>query len=666
MSSNPILWHPPSPETTQIMTFLRFAEAKTGQKFADYASLHTWSVTDRTTFWDMVWDFCSVIGNKNSDGTAGSILSNGDTFHNLEGKPRARFFPNARLNYAENLLRRRDDAISVVFRAEDKITERQLTFKQLYNSVSQMQKTLIELGVTEGDRVAGYLPNMPEALIAMLATTSLGAVWSSASPDFGVQGVVDRFGQIAPKVFIAVDSYFYNGKVVDVLAKLREVQPLLPTVTNTILVPFARAEIGETVATTGLKNTRLWPDVMAEYTPKEITFNRVGFDHPLFIMFSSGTTGAPKCIVHGHGGTLLQHLKEYRLQCDINEGQNVFYFTTTGWMMWNWLVSALGVGASIMLYDGSPFAPDGNVLFDYADAHQFTLFGTSAKYIDALRKGGLYPKDTHSLQSIRILTSTGSPLVHESFDYIYQHIKPDIHVASISGGTDIIASFMIGNPISPVRRGELQGAGLGFDLDAFVDDGTDTEGIIKAGELVCKKPFPSMPIYFLNDTDGSRYFNAYFADYPNIWRHGDWVEHRPEGGWIVYGRSDATLNPGGVRIGTAEIYRQVEKITEVKESIAIGQNWDDDVRVILFVVMKDGASLTDDLQKNIRKTIREGASPRHVPAVILSVPDIPRTKSGKITELAVRDIVQGKVIKNLEALANPECLESYRNRSELA
>jgi acetoacetyl-CoA synthetase len=557
------------------------------------------------------------------------------------------------------MLKKRDGDRAIVFKAEQG-DDRVLSYRDLYAWVSKWQQAMAAAGVEKGDRVAGYLPNMPETIIAMLAAASLGAIWSSASPDFGEQGVIDRFGQTEPKVLICVDGYYYNGKEIDCLSKVKAIQPELTGLEKTVVVPF----LNSAPDLTGLENAVTSSEFCEPYALQDIEFTRVPFNHPLFIMFSSGTTGAPKCIVHGHGGVLLQHLKEHRLQSNIGEGDRVFYFTTCGWMMWNWLVSGLGSGATLMLFDGSPFYPDGNVLWDYADKYECTFFGTSAKYIDALRINGLRPRETHSLSALQTIASTGSPLVHESFDYVYRDIKEDVHLASISGGTDIVSCFMLGNPISPVYRGELQGAGLGMAVEIFGIEGQRIKG--EAGELVCTKPFPCMPVMFWNDEDGSRYKGAYFEMFDNIWAHGDWVEQTEHDGFIIHGRSDATLNPGGVRIGTAEIYRQVEQVDGVKESICVGQDWDGDVRVILFVVLQDGWALDDNLVKDIKTKIRSGASPRHVPAKVLAVSDIPRTKSGKITELAVRDIIMGRPIKNVEALANPEALDLYKDIEALA
>ncbi len=648
MTNEQPLWTPTQEfiSQTNMAAFMDFVKDKTGQSFDDYHSLWNWSVDNTETFWDMIWDFCGVIGDKGD-----TILADADKM------PGAKFYPNGRVNFAENLLRRRDDAPAIIFRTETG-DETTYSFKELYDQVSLWSQALTAEGVGEGDRVAGYLPNMPETIIAMLATASLGAIWSSASPDFGAQGLLDRFGQIEPTVFIAVNGYYYNGKTLDCLPKVKEVAPQLKGLKKTVIIDLLGTEAKE-------ENTVLASEFLSAFTPKDIAFNRVEFNAPLFIMFSSGTTGVPKCIVHGHGGTLLQHLKEHKLQSDVRRDDKVFYFTTCGWMMWNWLVSALASEATVLLYDGSPFYPDGNVLWDFTTKHGCTLFGTSAKYIDAMKNADLRIKDTHDLSAMRTMTSTGSPLVHESFDYVYDAIKSDLHLASISGGTDIVSCFMLGNPLSPVWRGEIQGAGLGMAVEAFDDNGKPIPAGAGSGELVCTKPFPCMPVMFWNDEDGSKYKAAYFEDYENIWCHGDWIERTEHGGFIIHGRSDATLNPGGVRIGTAEIYRQVEKIEEVTESMAVGQDWDGDVRVILFVTLRAGTVLDEDLIKRIKTEIRMGASPRHMPAKVIQVTDIPRTKSNKIVELAVRNIIHGRPVKNVEALANPEALELYRDLPDL-
>jgi len=616
-----------------------------GRTGDDYHAFWRWSVEHKEEFWSRVWDFCGVIGDKGP-----TVFRAGRNFQD------AKFFEDSKINFAENLLRRRDDAKAIFFRDERK-HERSLSFKELYDDVSRVRQALQDLGVGPGDRVAGYLPNMPETVIAMLATASLGAAWSSASPDFGVQGVLDRFGQIAPKVLFAVDGYFYNGKTIDCREKVREIVAKLPSLKKTVLVQYAFPADAPPDA------MAFYSDIRAAHKPAEIKFERFPFNTPLYIMFSSGTTGIPKCIVHGAGGTLIQLIKEMKLQCDVRRDDKVFYFTTTGWMMWNWQISALAAEATLLLYDGSPFYPDGYALFEYAEAHRCTLFGASAKYIDALRTTGIRLGKEYDLDTVRLMTSTGSPLSAEGFDYIYDAIFPEAQLASISGGTDIISLFVCGNPISPVYRGEIQGAGLGMDVDVFGDDGKPMAS--GKGELVCKTPFPSKPVGFWNDPDGKKYSAAYFEKFPGVWCQGDWCEWTAHGGLIIHGRSDATLKPGGVRIGTAEIYRIVEQLPEISESIAVGQDWEGDMRVVLFVILKSGAKLDEALAAKIKKALREKASPRHVPAKIIAVTDIPRTKSGKITELAVREVIHGRPVKNIEALANPEALGLYKDIEEL-
>ncbi len=645
------LWQPSDARIAEanLTAFMQRLKAEKGLDFADYDALYDWSIDDLEGFWTAVWDFCGVI----ADEARGPVVVDADRM------PGAAFFPEARLNFAENLLRRPqnnrgDEADALVFWGEDKV-KRRVSFKALYDSVSRIAQALAAEGVGPGDRVAGFMPNMPETVIAMLAATSLGAVWSSCSPDFGVQGVLDRFGQIEPKVLFCPDGYYYNGKAIDSRPRVAEFTAELPSLSKIVVCPYLNVEPD----VSGIARAVTLDGFTAPYKADEITFARQPFNSPLYIMFSSGTTGKPKCIVHGIGGTLLQHLKEHKLLCDVKRDDRVFYFTTCGWMMWNWLVSGLACEATLLLYDGSPFAPDGNILFDYADAEQMTLFGTSAKYIDALNKSGLDPKSTHDLSSLRLVTSTGSPLVPEGFDYVYQHIKQDVCLSSIAGGTDIVSCFVGGNPIGPVWRGEIQRRCLGMAVEVYGDSGKPVRG--EKGELVCVKPFPCMPIGFWDDPDGARYRAAYFETYPNIWHHGDFVELTAHNGIVVYGRSDATLNPGGVRIGTAEIYRQVEKLQEVEESIVIGQDWDGDVRVVLFVKLRPGMTLDDELTTRIKTQIRNGCTPRHVPARVVQVADIPRTKSGKIVELAVRDVVHGRAVKNKEALANPEALDLYKD-----
>jgi acetoacetyl-CoA synthetase len=643
------LWSPNEQDLKQSpwMAFADFAGARAGRSLEDPLALHEWSVADREGFWSALWDFCGVRGTKGD-----RIIENGDAM------PGARFFPDAKLNFAENLLSRTGDQPAMIFRAEDKAA-RQMSWDELHALVSRLQQAFHAHGVTKGDRIAAMLPNMPETIACMLACASIGAIWSSCSPDFGVKGVLDRFGQIEPKLFISCDGYWYNGKRQEVTAKLVEIAAALKP-GATVIVPML--DDGAAVAG-AVEGAATLADFIADYPAKPVSFEPLPFAHPLYILFSSGTTGIPKCIVHSAGGTLLQHLKEHRLHCGLEPGERLFYFTTCGWMMWNWLASGLAVGATLCLYDGSPFHPDGNVIFDYAADERFAVLGTSAKFIDAVRKAGLEPLKTHDLSSLRLLTSTGSPLSPEGFSFVYEGIKPDVHLASISGGTDIVSCFVLGNPALPVWRGEIQGPGLGMAVDVWDDSGKSVTG--EKGELVCTKPFPAMPIGFWNDPGDEKYHAAYFSRFDNIWTHGDFAEWTGHHGIVIHGRSDATLNPGGVRIGTAEIYNQVEQMDEVVEAICIGQDWDDDVRVILFVRLADGVSLDDDLKARIRAKIRSGASPRHVPAKILAVTDIPRTKSGKIVELAVRDVVHGRPVKNQEALANPEALGLFSGLEEL-
>jgi acetoacetyl-CoA synthetase len=644
------LWTP-SPQriaSANLTRFMREAEARWAVRLPDYQSLYTFSIEHPDRFWASVWDFCSVIASTRGD----AVIRDADRM------PGATFFPEARLNFAENLLRRRDECEAMVFRGEQGLS-RTLTFAGLYGEVSRVAQALRGAGVRPGDRVGGYLPNLPETIVAALASAAIGAVWSSCSPDFGVQGVLDRFGQIEPKVLFAADGYFYGGRRHDSLERLSAIAAALPSVTRVVVVPYATPD----PAIHAVRDAVTWPAFIERFSASDIPFEQLPFNHPLYILYSSGTTGAPKCIVHGAGGTLIQHLKEHQLHCDIKPGDRVFYFTTCGWMMWNWLVSALASEATLLLYDGSPFHPDGRILFDFADAAGMTLFGTSAKFIDAVNKAGLAPIETHSLATVRTMTSTGSPLAPESFDFVYERIKRDIHLASISGGTDIISCFVGGNPTGPVWRGEIQARALGMRVDVFDERGQPVRR--QKGELVCTAPFPSMPVGFWNDPDGRKYRAAYFEKFPGVWCHGDYVELTEHDGIIIYGRSDAVLNPGGVRIGTAEIYRQVEQLAEVVESLVIGQQWGGDERVVLFVRLRDGLTLDEDLMRRIKERIRLNTTPRHVPARIVQVTDIPRTKSGKIVELAVRDVVHGREIRNREALANPEALEQFRGREEL-
>jgi acetoacetyl-CoA synthetase len=649
------LWQPDaqSVANTELTRFMRVAGERSGRSFSTYADLHAFSVQDPAAFWKILWDESNV---KGDPGTAPYASD-------LDRMPGAKFFPDGRLNVAENMLARDGDGDALVFWGENKV-KRRVSWSDLRRQVAQLQTLLKQIGVKPGERVAAMMPNMPESIVGLIATASIGATWSSCSPDFGVQGVLDRFGQIEPKVLIACDGYWYAGKPIDISDKLAQITKQLPTLERIVIVPYLGTDrdVAQSLVAQG-RRAETWGDAVLARAPEPLTFERFPFTHPLYILFSSGTTGMPKCIVHSGGGTLLKHLSEHRLHSDVKPGDRVFYFTTLGWMMWNWLVSGLANGATLLLYDGSPFHPSGNILWDYAQAERCTHFGTSAKYIDALKKGGFKPRETHDLSTVRAILSTGSPLVAESFDYIYADIKRDVHLASISGGTDIVGCFVLGIPTLPVWRGEIQGAGLGMAVDVVDDQGnTVTHG---KGELVCRRPFPSMPVGFWNDPDGKKYRAAYFDRFPGIWHHGDFAEWTEHKGIIIHGRSDATLNPGGVRIGTAEIYRQVEQLEAVQESVVIGQDWEGDVRVLLFVVLKPGFHLDDALRDQIKKQVRVGASPRHVPARIVAVADIPRTKSGKITELAVRDIVHGRPVKNKEALANPEALDLFRDIPEL-
>ena len=648
MSDSP-LWTPASDmiEASEWMKFARFSGVRAEADLSDPDELHAWSVEQRGAFWSSIWDFCEVVGKK------------GDrVIENPGAMPGARFFPDAELNFAENLLRHEGDSAALLFRAENAFSA-EMSWNDLRSLVSRLQQAYRARGVRSGDRVAAMMPNMPETIAHMLAVASLGAIWSSCSPDFGVQGVLDRFGQIEPKIFVACDGYWYNGKRQDVAEKLAHIAESLKPEAVVVVSLLGQAD----AAAGGIPSALTHEAFIENIAPAALQFERLPFSHPLYILFSSGTTGIPKCIVHSAGGTLLQHLKEQRLHCGLVPGDRLFYFTTCGWMMWNWLASGLASGATLCLYDGSPFYPDGNVLFDYAAEARFKLFGTSAKYIDAVRKADLRPAETHDLSSLRTMTSTGSPLSPEGFSFVYEGIKPDIHLASISGGTDIVSCFVLGIPVKPVWKGEIQGPGLGMAVDVWDDDGKPVRG--EKGELVCTEPFPAMPVGFWNDPDGARYRSAYFDRFENVWCHGDFAEWTVHGGLVIHGRSDATLNPGGVRIGTAEIYNQVETLDEIVEAICIGQEWDDDVRVVLFVKLAEGVVLDDALKSKIKSTIRTGASPRHVPARIVAVSDIPRTKSGKITELAVRDVVHGRTVKNQEALANPEALKLYANIDEL-
>jgi acetoacetyl-CoA synthetase len=643
------LWVPSAERVARanLTRFIAAVRQRWHVPVTDYRSLYNFSIEQPGEFWDSLWTFAGVLGNR------------GDRVVDMiDRMPGARFFPDAEINFTENLLRRTDAAPAIVFRDEAG-RRRSLSWAELQRDVRAFAAALTRDGVVAGDRVAGYLPNLPETIVATLGTAVIGAVWSSCSPDFGVQGVLDRFGQIEPSLLVAADGYSYAGKQHDSLPRIAEIARQLPTVRRTIVIAHvsSRPDISQ------IERGRLWNETLGDGRQDDSPFVRFPFNHPLYILFSSGTTGVPKCIVHGAGGTLLQHLKEHQLHCDIRRDDQVFYFTTCGWMMWNWLVTALASEATLLLWDGSPMHPTPAALFDFADDARMTLFGTSAKYIDAVHKAGLSPIDTHRLDTVRTMTSTGSPLVPESFDFVYEHIKRDIHLASISGGTDIVACFVGGNPIGPVWRGEIQARELGMRVEVFDDQGRSVRE--QKGELVCTMPFPSMPVGFWNDPEGVKYHAAYFERYPGVWHHGDYVELTAHDGVIIYGRSDAVLNPAGVRIGTAEIYRQVEQVPEVIESLVVGQRWENDERIVLFVRLRDGVTLTPELEDRIRLQVRRNATPRHVPARIVQVTDIPRTKSGKIVELAVREVVHGRPVRNIEALANPAALEQFRDRHEL-
>lgn len=640
-----VLWAPSHDRTlnSNLRRFADFVSKKIGKEFKSYKELHEFSIST-PDFWRFLIEFCDVIGE-----WQGPVYEGEDIIS-------AKWFPQSKLNFAENMLKNRSHDNALVFRCENRLLEN-VTFSELYDQVSKTAQHLRALGVKKGDRVAGFLPNFTGSVVAMLATASVGAIWSSCSPDFGEQGVIDRFGQIEPKVLFCVDGYFYNGKSHNCLRKIKSFSAKLPTIKQVVIFDYASLD------KISIKNSISYNKILDKYNPQKIEFKRVDFDHPLYIMFSSGTTGVPKCIVHGHGGTLLQHLKEHQLHTNISSGDRVFYFTTCSWMMWNWLVSALATQATIMLYDGSPFYPDDTVLWRFANDEQFTHFGTSAKYIETLMKNNVKPRSNFKLKNLRTICSTGSPLSPESYDFIYKNIG-SVHLASISGGTDIVSCFVLGIPTLPVRRGEIQGPGLGMAVEIWNDAGQVKRG--KRGELVCTKPFPSRPVKFWNDPDRKKYYMAYFDRFADVWAQGDFAEKTVNGGYIIHGRSDATLNPGGVRIGTAEIYRQVDRVDEVLESIVIGQTWENDIRIILFVKLKEGINLCETLVDTIKKTIKDNCTIRHVPSKILQVNDIPRTKSGKIVEIPVRDIVHGKQVKNKEALANPEALDFFKDRPELA
>ena len=658
-----LLWSPSAEriaqaELTKFSAFVagRFPEID----ISNYEALHQWSITSTTDFWRCIWDYSDVIASHESD----------EVVRDLDKMPGATWFPDARLNFAENLLRRRGDQTAIISLLENGARS-ETSFDDLYAQVAAIAAALKARGVEPGDRVAGFMPNVAETVVAMLAATSLGAVWTSCSPDFGFQGVMDRFGQVKPKVLFAANGYYYNGKAHDSLDKVRQIAEEIDSLEHVVIVEIVESS-PDTSGDGGVEghindhisSAALFFDWQREHAGvKEIQFEQLPFDHPLYIMYSSGTTGVPKCIVHGAGGTLIQHLKEHKLHCDIGPEDTLFYFTTCGWMMWNWLVSGLGSGATLVLYDGSPFADEGRVLLEAIDRERITVFGTSAKFISGIEKAGLKPRESHDLSSLKSILSTGSPLSHESFEYVYRDFKTDVLLASIAGGTDIISCFVGGCPTRSVYTGQIQCRALGMAVEFWDETGAPLQN--GKGELVCKTAFPSMPIGFWNDDDGGKYHRAYFAQFDNVWCHGDYGELTAEDGAIIHGRSDAVLNPGGVRIGTAEIYRQVEKLDAIVESIVIGQDWEDDVRVVLFVVLREGELLDDELSQSVRTTIRQNATPRHVPAKIIQVSEIPRTLSGKIVELAVREVVHGRPVNNVDALANPEALEHFGDLAEL-
>ena len=646
------LWRPSAARIrdANLTRFTSCVNARRGTRLGDYSELYAWSLAEPAAFWSELARFADV----RAEWGAGPVIEH------LERMPGARFFPQARLNFAENLLRFDDGREALVFRNECG-ARRSLSHRELRGEVARVAGGLRAAGVAAGDRVAGFVPNLPEAAIAMLATATIGAIWSSCSPDFGVRGVLDRFGQIAPRVLFTADGYFYAGKQLDSLESMSEVLAKLPSVERVVVIPYAEREPGLARLGAAASRAILWQEFGSGSAPPEFALHP--FSHPLYILYSSGTTGVPKCIVHGAGGTLLQHQKEHLLHTDLKRSDRLFYSTTCGWMMWNWLMSGLACGATLVLYDGSPLHPQPGVLWHMADEERITIFGTSAKYLAALEKSTFVPAQSVDLTALRTLLSTGSPLLPEGFDYVYRSVKSDLQLASISGGTDIVSCFALGCPTRPVYRGELQCRGLGMAVDIFDDAGSPARG--ERGELVCTAPFPSMPVGFWNDPDGARYRAAYFERFPGVWHHGDYAALTAHDGLVIYGRSDAVLNPGGVRIGTAEIYSAVESLPQILEALAVGQDWQGDVRVVLFVRVKGGVELDEALQKEIRNAIRAQTTPRHVPAKIIAVPDIPRTLSGKVTELAVRNVIHGLPVKNVDALANAGALDYFRDLPDL-
>jgi len=644
------LWRPDEKriKNANMTDFINYVNSKLGKNISDYHELYNWSVEDISSFWELMWQYGDII---HSQGYSQVV----DDTEEMFGR---KWFEGARLNFAENLLRFRDDKIAMVFKGEASDPVR-ITYRELYDDVARVRHSLEELGIQSGDRVAGFMPNMIETVVAMLAATSMGAIWSSCSPDFGVQGAFDRFGQIEPRVLFTANGYTYNGKHFDSLEKVKALTDKIPSIEKVVVVPYTedRADISN------LSNSVHYNDFKSSANNLSIDFVQLPFDHPVYILYSSGTTGAPKCIVHGAGGTLIQHLKELLLHSDLKKDDTIFYFTTCGWMMWNWLVSALAVGSTVFLFDGSPFYPDAEAMMRYTEEYGINIFGASARYYAALEQADVKPRETRNIDHLKAVLSTGSPLTLESFKYIYRDVKEDLCLSSISGGTDIVSCFALGCPTLPVYPEELQCRGLGMKVEAYDEYGNSVTN--EKGELVCTKPFPSMPVYFWKDEGNKKYLSAYFEKFPGIWAHGDYVKITDNGGLIIYGRSDATLNPGGVRIGTAEIYKQVETVPEVVDSLVVGQNWDADERVILFVKLAEGVNFDEDLDKKIKKTIRQNTTPRHVPAKVIPIKDIPYTINGKKVEIAVRQVIHGEDVKNKEALANPESLDNYKNISEL-
>ncbi len=644
-----LLWQPTEEriKNTNMYHFLEYVNARRGMNLANYGELYGWSIDESPVFWETLWAYSGVIHSRSYD----------QVVDDIKKMPGARWFEGAKFNFAENLLQYRDDRIALSFKGETRPTV-SITYSELYQQVARLAQSLRDMGIQPGDRVAGFMPNMIETVVAMLAATGVGAIWSSCSPDFGIKGVLDRFGQIEPRVLFTADGYFYNGKEFDSLDRIAEIIKDLPSIEKIVVVPYKDRE--PDIAS--MDNTVLFEDFLASKA-EDLIFEQLPANHPLYILYSSGTTGVPKCIVHGAVGTLLQHIKELKLHSDVKREDTIFYFTTCGWMMWNWLVSSLALGARVFLYDGSPFYPDPGAMWQMAQDEKITIFGTSAKYLAALEKAGVEPKQSYELTPLKAVLSTGSPLSAESFEFVYRDIKSDLCLSSISGGTDIISCFALGNPMGPVYASELQCRGLGMKVEAYDERGNPVTG--QKGELVCTLSAPSMPINFWNDPDNSKYREAYFDVYPGVWLHGDYIEITEHGGVIIYGRSDATLNPGGVRIGTAEIYRQVESIPEIVDSLVVGQNWDDDVRIVLFVKLSEDVKLDDQLVDRIKTTIRKNCTPRHVPAKCIDVADIPYTISGKKVELAVQNVLHGREVKNKDALANPEALDCYVDLPEL-